>query len=63
VEAVLERECAPGGRLEGAGALVLECTLLLEFRQTIAQYTPSPILDIASFALSALGPAFEGGAA
>ena len=59
VEAVLERECAPGGRLESIGALVLECTLLPEFRRTIAQYTTAPILDIASFALSALGPGFD----
>ena len=62
VEAVLERECAPGGRLEGIGALVLECTLLPEFRRTIAHYTSAPILDIASFALSALGPGFVRGA-
>lgn len=62
VEAVLERECAPGGRLANIGALVLECTLLPEFRREIAQYTAAPILDIASFAVSALGPGFAGGA-
>lgn len=58
VEAVLDREFAPGGRFAGIGALVLECTLLPEFRREIARRTPVPILDIASFAISALGPGF-----
>lgn len=63
VASVVKREFGPGGRLENIGVLVLECTLLPEFRQEIRKYTSVPILDIASFALNALGKGFDVGEA
>lgn len=62
VAAVAKREFGPGGRLANIGVLVLECTLLPEFRQEIRKYTEVPILDVASFALNALGKGFDAGA-
>ncbi|MGJ3191724.1 hypothetical protein [Paenarthrobacter sp. FR1] len=62
VAAVAKREFGPGGRLANIGVLVLECTLLPEFRQEIRKYTDVPILDVASFALNALGKGFDAGA-
>lgn len=58
VLAAAERDFGPGGRLEGIGALVLECTLLPQFRDEIRRFTDIPILDAASFAISALGTGF-----
>ena len=63
VAAVAKREFGPAGRFENVGVLVLECTLLPEFRQEIQKYTSVPILDVASFALNALGKGFDAGAA
>ena len=63
VASVVKREFGLGGRFENIGVLVLECTLLPEFRQEIRKYTDVPILDVASFALNALGKGFDGGAA
>ncbi|WP_404430883.1 hypothetical protein LG299_12960 [Microbacterium lacus] len=59
VNAVLERECAPGGRLADIGVLVLECTLLPALRDDILRHVNVPTLDIASFALNALGCGFS----
>ncbi|MFE4198652.1 hypothetical protein ACFRJ9_22620 [Paenarthrobacter sp. NPDC056912] len=63
VAAVAKREFGPGGRFADVGVLVLECTLLPEFRQEIRKYTDAPILDVASFALNALGKGFDAGPA
>ncbi|MFJ4027990.1 hypothetical protein ACIPWF_10615 [Paenarthrobacter sp. NPDC089989] len=62
VASVVRREFGPGGRFENIGVLVLECTLLPEFRREIRKYTSVPILDVASFALNALGAGFDAGA-
>ena len=43
---VLGRESAPGGALDGAGAVVLECTVLPHHRSVIREYTRAPIVDV-----------------
>jgi hypothetical protein len=51
---VLERELAPGGRLDGVGALVLECTVLPQFRHVIREYTVVPLYDAGTMAIALL---------
>lgn len=50
LEAVLRREFDLSGALHGISALVLECTLIPQFRAAIRRITTAPILDLASLA-------------
>lgn len=47
---VLARETAPGGKLVDAGAIVLECTILPQFRSIIREFTAAPIFDVGAVA-------------
>lgn len=51
---VLGAEVRPGGALEGIGGVVIECTVLPQFRSVIREYTPAPIYEAGAFALSLL---------
>lgn len=46
LRAVLERHAAPGGLLNGAGAVLLECTVLPYHRSVVREYTDAPIIDV-----------------
>ncbi len=43
---VLAVAARPGGPLVDAGAVVLECTVLPQFRRVIREYTRAPIIDV-----------------
>lgn len=45
---ILGRAAQPGGPLYGAGAVLLECTVLPQFRSVIREYTRAPIYDLVS---------------
>lgn len=51
---VIAREVQPGGRLDDVGALVLECTVLPQFRHVIREYTNVPVYDAATAATALL---------
>ena len=51
---VLDEAVRPGGGLEGIGGVVIECTVLPQFRSVIREYTPAPIYEAGAFALSLL---------
>jgi hypothetical protein len=51
---VVERELRPGGRLADVGALVLECTVLPQFRRVLREYTGAPIYDVGAEAAALL---------
>ena len=44
------------GELADAGTLLLECTVFPQFRDVLREITSIPILDVASFATTAVGP-------
>ncbi|HEU0103485.1 MAG TPA: hypothetical protein VFR07_14295 [Mycobacteriales bacterium] len=43
---VLAEAALPGGALDGVGAVVLECTVLPQFRAVVREYTRAPIVDV-----------------
>jgi hypothetical protein len=51
---VLERHAAPGGLLDGIGAVLLECTVLPYHRGVIREYTDAPIIDVERVLIGAL---------
>lgn len=51
---VLEKELEPGGKLDDVGALVLECTVLPQFRHVIREYTNMPVYDAGTAAIALL---------
>ena len=51
---VLDAEARPGGALDRTGGVVIECTVLPQFRSVIREYTPAPIYEAGAFALSLL---------
>jgi hypothetical protein len=52
---VIEAETGPGGRLVGIGAIVIECTIIPQFRDVIRQFTSVPVFDVAATVHSLLG--------
>ena len=52
---VLEREVADG-LLADVGTLVIECSVIPQFRRDIRDVTRVPILDVAAAAQAVLGP-------
>ena len=52
---VLAAESQPGGRLDGVGAIVIECTIIPQFREVIRDYTPVPVYDAAATVTALLG--------
>lgn len=46
-----------GGSLEAVGALVIECSLMPQFRRDIRELTSLPVFDVRSIALAILGGA------
>ena len=51
---VLDDAVRPGGTLDGVGAIVIECTVLPQFREVIREYTAVPIFEVGSIAASLL---------
>ena len=51
---VLERETRPAGALDGIGALVIECTVVPQFRGLLREYVTVPILDASTAAIAML---------
>lgn len=51
----LANACSPGGTLDGVGGIILECTILPQFRSIITEYTNAPVYDAGSMALGMLG--------
>ena len=54
LRSVLDRESAPSGALVGVGAVVLECTVLPQYRSVIREYTAAPIIDVEQIVRSIL---------
>jgi hypothetical protein len=48
------REVLAGGVLDDVGGVVIECTVLPQFRSVIREYTAAPIYEAGDFALSLL---------
>jgi hypothetical protein len=51
---VLAAETAPGGTLDGIGAVVVECTVVPMFRDVLREYLTVPIFDASTAALALL---------
>lgn len=51
---VLTRELTPGGLLDGVGALVVECTIVPQFRAVLREYTAVPVFDVGTVAVTLL---------
>jgi hypothetical protein len=51
---VLEEESQPRGRLDGVGAIVIECTVLPQFRHMIREFSSVPVYDAATSAIGLL---------
>jgi hypothetical protein len=51
---VLEAETRPEGKLTNVGGVVIECTVLPQFRSVIREYTPAPIFDAGAAAIALL---------
>ncbi len=51
---ILSRAAQPGGLLDSAGAVLLECTVLPQFRSVIREYTSAPIYDLVNIVRATL---------
>jgi hypothetical protein len=51
---VLEAETRPGGAMDGIGSLVVECTVVPQFRSVLREYLTVPILDAHTAAMATL---------
>jgi hypothetical protein len=51
---VLRPAARPGGQLDHVGAVLLECTVLPQFRPVIREYTSAPIVDVLSIVYATL---------
>jgi hypothetical protein len=51
---VLETETRAGGRLDGIGGIVIECTVLPQFRGVIREYVSAPLYEAGAAAIAML---------